>query len=89
MLETSSAFNECDHVILTEIYAARETDTLGISGIDLFNAVKEEAPETTTVEFIASHETIAERLKEISSEGDIILLLGAGDLYKVGDKLIK
>jgi len=89
MLETSSAFNECDHVILTEIYAARETDTLGISGIDLYNAVKEEAPETTTVEFIASHDAIAERLKEISSDGDIVLLLGAGDLYKIGEKLVK
>ena len=67
-----------DLVVLAEIYAARERNTIGISSMDLVRQVPgsvycETLPEVTAY------------LKEIAREGDVILTVGAGDIYKAGE----
>ncbi len=69
-----------DLTILADIYAARETNTVGISSKDL-------ADQIPNGEFYDSFEAITHRLTEIAAPGDLILTIGAGDIYRVGEEL--
>lgn len=71
-----------DMVLLADIYAARETNTTGISSEDL-------AEEIPNSKYFGSFDEILEELKKIARPGDIILTVGAGDIYQVGEKLVK
>ena len=69
-----------DLTILAEIYAARETNTVGIYSKDLADAIP-------NAEHYDTFEEITARLREIAAPGDLILTIGAGDIYKVGEAL--
>lgn len=75
------ALSLSDRVILPDIYAARESDTLGVSSEKLANAIGEKAT------YMKSFEEIADSLAKEAREGDLILTMGAGDVYKIGDLL--
>lgn len=79
--EFSRAFDEVDHVIFADIYAARETNTFGVSSEDLAKAVGKNAS------YLPSFEAIADFLRENARKGDLILTMGAGDVYKIGKML--
>jgi UDP-N-acetylmuramate--alanine ligase len=84
--EFLTAFEGADRLILTEIYAAGEDEIPGISGKSLYEAIKRQGH--MDVEFIADKSEIAGQLCEKIVRGDIVLTLGAGDVYKVGDALV-
>lgn len=69
-----------DHVVLAEIYAARERNTIGISSKDL-------AAEIPDSVYCATLPEVTDYLKQIAAEGDVILTVGAGDIYKAGEAL--
>jgi UDP-N-acetylmuramate--alanine ligase len=69
-----------DVTLLAEIYAAREQNQIGISSEDL-------AKEIPGAEVISSLPTLTEKLFEIARPGDLILTVGAGDIYQVGERL--
>ena len=71
-----------DLTILADIYAARETNTIGISSGDV-------AKEIPGAEYIPSFQEITKRLSEIARPGDLVLTIGAGDIYLVGEELAK
>ena len=71
-----------DKVYLAEIYAAREKNTIGISSNDLVEHL-------TNAEYFPTLDQLAERLKADAREGDIILTVGAGDIYKVGEMIVR
>lgn len=71
-----------DLAYLAEIYAAREKNTLGISSADL-------AKEIPSSMYFSSFEEIEKSLKFTAAPGDIILTVGAGDVYKLGEELVK
>lgn len=79
--EFSKAFNEADEVILADIYAAREIDTGIVSSQKLAIAVNEFS---NNCSYLGSFETIKKYLKENVKEGDLIITVGAGDVYKIG-----
>lgn len=70
-----------DITYLAEIYAAREKNTLGISSADL-------SREISGSKFYPSFSELKASLKKIASPGDIILTVGAGDIYKIGEDLV-
>ena len=70
-----------DMTILAEIYAAREQNTIGISSKD----ISKEIP--NSMEF-DSFDEIVKTLRWTAAPGDIILTVGAGDIYKVGERLL-
>ncbi|MDE7219821.1 MAG: UDP-N-acetylmuramate--L-alanine ligase [Oscillospiraceae bacterium] len=70
-----------DLVVLTDIYAAREKNTIGISSGDL-------AEQIPGALYCPSLQEAAEKLREIAREGDLILTVGAGDIYTVGEMLV-
>ena len=69
-----------DLTILAEIYAAREKDTLGVSAKDL-------ADQIPGAEYYPTLPEVTARLKELAQPGDLILTVGAGDIYTVGKDL--
>ena len=81
----ASSLSAADEVILAPIYAARETDTLGMDSKLLADAVS--ALGTNAAGFDSFSE-IKEHIKKIARPGDLIITMGAGDVYKIGEDLI-
>lgn len=71
-----------DVVYLAEIYAAREKNTVGISAKDM-------AAQINGAKFFPTFEEIVADLRKYAQPGDIILTIGAGDVYKIGEQLVK
>jgi len=84
--EFSQAFKDVDELIITDIYAAREKDTGEISSKILCEKVQEN---DVNVKYISSFEDIANYVSDNASPGDVIITMGAGDVYKIGDILLK
>ncbi len=71
-----------DHAVLAEIYAARESNTIGISSEDLSREVRGSV-------FFETLPEVADYLRSIAQPGDLIITVGAGDIYKVGEMLLE
>lgn len=71
-----------DIVYLAEIFAAREKNTLGISSRDL-------ADNIDGARFYKTFGEIVQSLRETAQPGDIILTVGAGNVYKIGEQLLE
>ena len=82
-----SAFDGAHRVILTDIYAAGEDPLPGTSGEELYRAIRRRGH--MDVEFVAEKDDVAVRLLPRLADGDMVLTLGAGDIYKVGETLIE
>ncbi len=71
-----------DVLLLAEIYAAREQNTIGISSA----ALAEQIPNST---FYPDFDALENTLRAIARPGDIILTVGAGNVYKIGEDILK
>ena len=69
-------------VYLAEIYAAREKNTIGISSADL-------AAQIPGAKFYPTFAEIERELRRIARPGDIILTVGAGDVFRIGEHLLQ
>lgn len=69
-------------VYLAEIYAAREKNTIGISSADL-------AAKIPGAKFYPTFAEIERELRRIARPGDIILTVGAGDVFRIGEHLLQ
>ena len=70
-----------DVTVLAEIYAAREQNTLGISSRDL-------AEKIPGAVYCATLPEVTAKLKELARPGDLLLTVGAGDIYLAGEALV-
>jgi UDP-N-acetylmuramate--alanine ligase len=70
-----------DLTLLGEIYAAREQNTLGISSADL-------AAQIPGSRFYPTLEELTQALRDLAQPGDLILTVGAGNIYTVGEALV-
>lgn len=86
MLQFATAFGDADSIIITDIYAAREKNTMNIHATDL---VAEIAQESGNVKYIADFDGIVEYIKATAQPNDIILTLGAGNIREVGERIVK
>ncbi len=84
----ASAFTDADKIILTEIYAAREKNIHKISSAELVERIKKECPQKD-VYFVEDFEDIAEFLLQNTESGDLVITMGAGDIYKVAEQIIE
>ena len=81
----ADTLSSADVVILADIYAARETDTLGVSSRDIADRIKKLG---TEVHYIPSFDEIETFILETCMNGDLLITMGAGDIVKVGEKLL-
>ena len=84
--EFARSLSAADHVVLADIYAARETDNLGISSQTL---QKEILALGTACDYFPSFEEIENFLKKNFSSGDLLITMGAGDVVNIGENLLK
>ena len=72
-------------MVLADIYAAREKNTIGISSTDIQKLIIEEG---TSCDYFPSFDEIENFLLENCTQGDLLITMGAGDIVKVGEKLL-
>ena len=72
--------SKADVVVLAEIYAARERNSVGISSMDL----QAQIPGSI---YCATLPQVTEQLRQLAQPGDLILTIGAGDIYRAGEAL--
>lgn len=84
--EFAEALSHADHLVLADIYAARETDTLGVSSADLAEEVKKLG---TDSHYFPGFEEIEAFVKENCRPGDLLITMGAGDIVTVGEDLLR
>jgi UDP-N-acetylmuramate--alanine ligase len=82
----ADALSLADHVVLADIYAARETDTLGVSSQMLAETMKENG---TDAYYLPDFPSIEEFLKEHCLHGDLLITMGAGNVVTIGEDLLK
>ncbi len=75
----AQSFEAADHVIVTEVFGARETDTRGVSGKHIVDRMKHR-----DARFIGTLEETVVFLAGTMQPGDVLITLGAGDVNRVG-----
>lgn len=85
MDEFAEALSLCENVILADIYAARETDTLGISSEDLQKKIQAFGKNCY---YFKNFTDIEIFLLQNCIPGDMLITMGAGDVYKIGENLL-
>jgi len=81
------AFYQSDLLVVLPIYAAGEKEIKGVDGQALFEEIQRHGHKD--VVYVESLETAVSHLKTILVSNDILLTLGAGDVWKVGEMLLK
>ena len=84
--EFVDALTHADHIVMADIYAARETDTLGVSSEQIAEALKTKGVDAY---YLPSFEAIEDFLLEHCQKGDMLITMGAGDVVNIGESLLK
>ena len=82
-----SAFHDADCLIVTDIYAAGEKERMGVHAKRLAEGVRKQGHKE--VHYLQDFSGIVSHLVEVCQEGDMVLTLGAGDVYRVGEMLLE
>jgi UDP-N-acetylmuramate--alanine ligase len=81
------SFYESDVLLVLPIYAAGEERIEGVSGRSLWQGIQEHGHKEAV--YVSSFEEAVEKLSGILVPGDLLLTLGAGDVLKVGEMILK
>ena len=83
--EFVDALTHADHVILADIYAARETDTLGMSSEMIAEELKKKGCDAY---YFPSFEEIESFCLDRCQKGDVLITMGAGNVVNIGENLL-
>ena len=84
--EFGRAFGDADEISVADIYAARETDDGTISAAMLAERI---AKEGGNARYVGDFAAIRQHLETHCRTGDLLLTVGAGDVYKIGEEFLK
>jgi UDP-N-acetylmuramate--alanine ligase len=84
--EFAQSFPDSDVLVLADIYPARETNPGDISSGDLAHRAQDFHHD---VRYLGSFDRIVEHLRHNIEPGSIVITMGAGDVWKIGDRLVK
>ena len=85
LTEFAQALSQAENIILADVFAARETDTLGISSKTLQSEIEKLGKKCY---YFPSFDEIENFLLENCINGDLLITMGAGDVVKIGENLI-
>jgi UDP-N-acetylmuramate--alanine ligase len=85
--EFGKAFLLADVLVLTDVYPAREEPIQGVTGELIANAAKQFGHKD--VHYIQDKKQLPEYLKKNTRPGDIVITMGAGDIWKFGEEFLK
>lgn len=86
MGDFAHAFDDADAVFMTEVYPAGEPPIPGVSGASLADTIKSAGHPSVT--FIAQKETLPDQVFPFLKSGDLVLTMGAGDIWKAGTGIL-
>lgn len=86
MDDFAGALSQADEIILADIYAAREKNTVGVTSDDLRKLM---LSQNTNVYYIPDFSSIEEFILSHLQEGDLLITMGAGDIVEVGEHLLE
>lgn len=84
--EFSTAFQDADHIIVADIYAAREKDTGEMSAEIFAEKIRQRGGDAV---YAGNFEQISVYLQKHCKRGDLLITMGAGDVYLIGESLIQ
>jgi UDP-N-acetylmuramate--alanine ligase len=82
-----TAFYQADVLVVTDIYPAGEAPIAGVTAQALAAAIREHGHRDAT--YAESREAAVERVAKAARPGDMVITLGAGDVWKVGAALLE
>jgi UDP-N-acetylmuramate--alanine ligase len=85
--EFGKAFLLSDVLVVTDVYPAREDPIQGVTGELIANAAKQFGHKE--VHYIADKKAVPSYLKKLTKKGDIVITMGAGDIWKYGEEFLK
>ena len=85
--EFGHCFDGAHRVFVTDIYPAGEKPIPGVSAQTIIDRVKAES--RVAIEYVPSMDTMIDRVLREAQPGDLVLTMGAGDIYRVGDRLLE
>ncbi|MGA7159829.1 MAG: UDP-N-acetylmuramate--L-alanine ligase [Bacteroidota bacterium] len=85
--EFGKAFLLADVLVLTDVYPAREEPIQGVTGELIANAAKQFGHKD--VHYIQDKKLLPEYLKKSTRPGDIVITMGAGDIWKYGEEFLE
>lgn len=83
--EFANSFSDADKVIIPDIYAAREKDNGLVHSRDLVKALVDKGVDA---KYISSFENIEDFILNNAQKGDVVVTMGAGNVYRIGEKLL-
>ena len=83
--EFAEILSKCENVILVDIYSAREKNIFGVSIKDLVNEINKLDGNAI---YFESFDKVIDFLKKNIGKDDLVLTVGAGDVYKIGEKIL-
>ena len=86
--EFGSSFDEADLLIVTDIFPAREEPVEGVTGEMIATAAKNHGHQNVVYVDDENKDSLCEKLCTMIQPGDIVMTVGAGDIWKVSDKLL-
>ncbi len=81
-----TAFYDADVLVLTDIYPAGEDRIEGVEAKALFEGLREYGHKDVT--YLSDKKEIVEHLLRVISPGDLVITLGAGDIWQVSEELV-
>jgi UDP-N-acetylmuramate--alanine ligase len=85
--EFVKAFHDADILVLTDIYPAGEQPIEGVTAESLARGIKQHGQKEVT--HIAERDVVADHLLRVIKPGDIVLTLGAGNIWQTGEALLR
>lgn len=82
----ANSFDESDVIIITDIYAAREKDYGDIHSKTLRDAISDHRDNAF---YISGFDDIVKFIKENIKKDDVVVTMGAGDVYKIGEMILE
>lgn len=86
--EFASSFKDADALIVSAIYPAREEPISGVTGELISEEAKKLWPQKE-IHYVEELEKIPDFVRRLAQDGSLVITMGAGDVWKVGDMLLK
>jgi UDP-N-acetylmuramate--alanine ligase len=81
-----TAFNDSDHLIVMDIYPAGEKPIEGVTAQKIIDGAREFGHKSA--EYIQNRNDVVPHLMEILKPGDVVMTLGAGNIWELGQELL-
>lgn len=85
----AQSFKQADEVIILDIYSSAREQASGVDSATLVEKIKSFQADKKELRYIPGFKEVESYLKESVGDNDVIILMGAGDVFRIGEALLK